>query len=72
MKTSENGRSWVRMGAMGPRAHGKTQKQGKQRKNDHLGHDLGSMFGEISPNMMFCDFNEKWCGWVLMGANGFA
>ena len=53
MQTNENGYLWVHMGAMVPREHGMTQKQGKQRENDHLDQDLNAMAGEISPDMMF-------------------
>ena len=47
------------MRAVGPRVHGRTEKQGKKRQNGYLGHDLGSMAGEISPDMMFCDDRQK-------------
>ena len=77
MQTDVNGCEWVCMRAMGPRVHGRTEKQGKQRQNGYLGHDLGSMAGEISPDMMFCDFKQKMvrvgaggCKWVRMEANG--
>jgi len=45
-------------------------------KNGYLGHDLGPMAGEISPDMMFCKNNKKheqntpdWCSWVSMGVD---
>ena len=43
--------------------------------NGRAGPDLGPMAGEISPDMMFCAFCQKWskmsaygCKWVCMGA----
>ena len=77
MYTGINGCLWVRIGAMGPRGHGETQKQGKQTQKRWCRHDLGPMAGEISPNIMFCQTKAKWaqtapdgCAGVRMGAIG--
>ena len=74
MYTGINGCLWVRIGAMGPRGHGETQKQGKQTQKRWCRHDLGPMAGEISPNIMFCIKTKKnsrltldGCAWVRMG-----
>ena len=69
-----NGCAWV---IWDPGYTGGQKNKASRDKNDYLGHDLGSMAGEISPNMMFCDFKQKMvrvgaggCKWVRMEENG--
>ena len=57
---------------------GGRKNKARRDKNGYLGHDLGSMAGEISPDMMFCDFKQKMvrvgaggCKWVRMEENGW-
>ena len=69
-----NGCLWV---LWDPWYTGVQKNKASRDKNGYLGHDLGSMAGEISPDMMFCDFEQKMvrvgaggCKWVRMEANG--
>ena len=48
---------WVRWGA-GTQKHSETRQRGGIY--GPTGQDLGSMVGEISPDMMFCGFCQKW------------
>ena len=67
-----NGCAWVRWGP------GDTDGQKNKvniDKNGYLGHDLGSMVGEISPDMMFCVYRQKVVrmrtdGYECMGSYG--
>ena len=56
-----NGCVWVRWDPWDTGGH---KNKVNRDKNDQLGHDLEPMAGEISPDMMFCDFNQKvvWMG----------
>ena len=51
-----NGCIWV---LWDPGYTGGQKSKASRDKNGYLGHDLGSMAGEISPDTMFCDFNQK-------------
>ena len=66
-----DGCGWVRwdVGAIG-RCKNKTNRH----KNGGTGHDLGTLVGEISPNIMFCKKTGKnaglalnGCAWVRIG-----
>ena len=66
---------WVLWGVGGTR-NTKTRQRGGNY--GLTGPDLGSMAGEISPNIMFCKRKAKWvqtapdgCAGVRMGAIGF-
>ena len=48
-----NGCGWVRMGAMWYRGTGGHKNKASIEKNGYVGHDLGPMAGEISPDIMF-------------------
>ena len=70
-----NGCAWVRWDAGDTGRH---KNKVSRDKNGYLGHDLGPMAGEISPDMMFYDFKQKvvWmgaggCKWVRMDALGY-
>ena len=69
-----HGPGWVRWGA-GDMWDTKTRQRGGNY--DLSDPDLGSMAGEISPNIMFCQTKAKWaqtasdgCAGVYMGAMG--
>ena len=69
-----NGCAWV---IWDPWDTGGQKNKTNRDKNGYLGHNLGAMAGEISPDMMFCDFKQKMvrmgaggCKWVRMEANG--
>ena len=59
------GCGWVRWG-VGDTGGYKNKASGD--KNGHAAPDSGSMAGEISPNIMFCDIKQKV---VCMGADGY-
>ena len=73
-----NGCAWVQMSALGRRGHVGHKNKTKGGGNCGLSDpDLGSMTGEISPNIMFCQTKAKWaqttpdgCAGVRMGAIG--
>ena len=52
-----NGCEWVRWGVAGTGNTKTSQAGGIQGL---AGPDLGPMAGEISPDIMFCDFWQKW------------
>ena len=64
MQTGENRCEWVSMGADGCvwmlwGAGGTGGHENKTRRG-HLGPRRSAMTGEISPDMMFCGFFQKW------------
>ena len=76
VQTGENECKWVRMGALGSGGHGRTQNKARRDKNGNLVHDLGTMAGEISPDIMFWEIRQKMsrmsadgCRWVRTGAD---
>ena len=62
---------WVRWGVGTTGGH---RSKVNKDKNGCAGHGLGPMAGEISPNIMFGEKNQKkytdGSGWVHMGSHG--
>ena len=65
------------MGAVGCRGHRGAQTQGRKSKICRAGYFCDAMTGEISPDIMFCDFRHvgkcigaDGCVWTCMGVAG--
>ena len=56
---------WMLWGA------GDTGGHGNKTRRGHLGPSRSAMTGEISPDMMFFGFCQKWSKWVQRGADGY-
>ena len=55
-----NGCGWGFMGVVGCRGTSAQQKKTKGGIYGLKGQNLGHMVGEISPDLMFCGFCQKW------------